>query len=57
MGTEPLMRNNGATDARKMVRAYLHKLGNAPSPEAAEKTGLPVGAIVEVMVLDPYFYK
>jgi hypothetical protein len=51
------MRNNGATDARKMVRAYLHKLGNAPSPEAAEKTGLPVGAIVEVMVLDPYFYK
>ncbi|MGC3945208.1 MAG: DUF4242 domain-containing protein [Chryseolinea sp.] len=34
---------------------------DAPSPEAirksAEKTGLPVGAIVEVMVLDPYFYK
>ena len=34
---------------------------DAPSPEAirksADKTGLPVGAIVEVMVLDPYFYK
>ena len=34
---------------------------DAPSPEAirksAEKTGLPVGAIVEVMVPDPYFYK
>ena len=34
---------------------------DAPSPEAirksAEKTGLPVGSIVEVKVLDPYFYK
>ena len=34
---------------------------DAPSPEAirrsAEKTGLPVGSIIEVSVLDPYFYK
>lgn len=34
---------------------------DAPSPEAirksAAKTGLPVGNIVEVNVLDPYFYK
>ena len=34
---------------------------DAPSPEAirkaAEKNGLPVDNIVEVSVLDPYFYK
>jgi hypothetical protein len=34
---------------------------DAPSPEAirrsAEKSGLPVGSIIEVSVLDPYFYK
>ena len=33
---------------------------DAPSPDAirkvAEKNGLPVGAISEVRVLDPYFY-
>ena len=33
---------------------------DAPSPEAihqaAEKSGIPVGAIHEVRVLDPYFY-
>ena len=33
---------------------------DAPSPEAihrvAEKNGIPVGAITEVRVLDPYFY-
>lgn len=44
------------TDHKKTFCIY-----DAPSPEAvrkaAEKNGLPVDNIIEVSVLDPYFYK
>ncbi len=44
------------TDKKKTFCIY-----DAPSPEAirkaADKNGLPVDNIIEVSVLDPYFYK
>lgn len=60
--------SNNAEDNVTWVHSYVTKdkkktfcIYDAPSPEAirktAEKNGLPVDNIVEVSVLDPYFYK
>ena len=60
--------SNNAEDNVTWVHSYVTMdkkktfcIYDAPSPEAirksAEKNGLPVDNIVEVSVLDPYFYK
>jgi c-di-AMP phosphodiesterase-like protein len=60
--------SNNAEDNVTWVHSYVTKdkkktfcIYDAPSPEAirksAKKNGLPVDNIIEVSVLDPYFYK
>ena len=60
--------STNAEDNVSWVHSYVTKdkkktfcIYDAPSPEAirkaADKNGLPVDNIVEVSVLDPYFYK
>ncbi len=60
--------SNNAEDNVTWVHSYVtidHKktfcIYDAPSPEAirkaADKNGLPVDNIIEVSVLDPYFYR
>jgi Nickel responsive protein SCO4226-like len=60
--------SNNAEDNVTWVHSYVTKdhkksfcIYDAPSPEAirkvAEKNGLPVDNIIEVSVLDPYFYR
>lgn len=60
--------SNNAEDNVTWVHSYVTMdkkktfcIYDAPSPEAirksAEKNGLPVDNIIEVSVLDPYFYK
>jgi hypothetical protein len=55
---------SGVTWVHSYVSADLHKsycIYDGPSPEAirsaAEDSNLPIDRIVEVRVLDPYFYK
>lgn len=60
--------STNAEDNVTWIHSYVTKdkkktfcIYDAPSPEAirksAEKNGLPVDNIIEVSVLDPYFYK
>ena len=60
--------SNNAEDNVTWVHSYVTKdkkktfcIYDAPSPEAIKKSakvnGLPVDNIIEVSVLDPYFYK
>ncbi|MEO8232651.1 MAG: DUF4242 domain-containing protein [Ignavibacteriota bacterium] len=60
--------SNNAEDNVTWVHSYVTKdkkktfcIYDAPSPEAIRKSaktnGLPVDNIIEVSVLDPYFYK
>jgi hypothetical protein len=60
--------SNNTEDNVTWVHSYVTKdkrktfcIYDAPSPEAirksAERNGLPVDNIIEVSVLDPYFYK
>lgn len=60
--------SNNAEDNVTWIHSYVtmdkkqtYCIYDAPSPEAirksAQKNGLPVTKIIEVSVLDPYFYK
>jgi len=60
--------SNNAEDNVTWIHSYVTKdkkktfcIYDAPSPEAIRKSaktnGLPVDTIIEVSVLDPYFYK